>query len=163
MTISGLLRQYAAYDLWANEHFVDRLIGESEDLLDQHVASSFPSLRSTLMHIRDAESAWRCRLKSEKVIWPAQSSSEIGSLLHYTGMLNDQVHQMQEGDLLRTITYTDLRGNEHQQPAWEMIMHCFNHSTQHRGQLITMMRALEMDRIPSTDLARFQRESKATY
>ncbi len=163
MTISGLLRQYAAYDVWGNKQFVDRLIGESEAVLDRHVSSSFPSLRATLMHIRDAENAWRCRLKNEKAAWPAESSTSIDTLMHYSSLLHDHVDQMRDEDLLRTIAYTDLRGNEYRQPAWEMIMHCFNHSTQHRGQLITMMRALEMDRIPSNDLARFQRELKANF
>jgi uncharacterized damage-inducible protein DinB len=36
-------------------------------------------------------------------------------------------------------------------------LHCFNHSTQHRGQLITMMRTLGLDRIPATDLIVYQR------
>ena len=54
-------------------------------------------------------------------------------------------------------TYRDLRGNAHRQSAWQMIMHCCNHSTQHRGQLITQMRQLGLEEIPATDLVRFWR------
>jgi uncharacterized damage-inducible protein DinB len=43
------------------------------------------------------------------------------------------------------------------QPAWQLILHCLNHSTQHRGQLISQMRALGMEDIPANDLVVYQR------
>jgi uncharacterized damage-inducible protein DinB len=38
-----------------------------------------------------------------------------------------------------------------------MLLHCFNHSTQHRGQVITMMRTVGLVDIPANDLVVFQR------
>lgn len=161
--VPTLLKQYAAYDLWANKRFVDRLLEESEEVLDRNVPSSFPSLRATMLHIRNAEHVWTAQLKNEKYAWPAEASTAIENLIHHSTILHDHVQGMNENDLIEQITYSDLRGNAHAQPAWELVMHCFNHSTQHRGQLITMMRALGMERIPANDLVVYQRQIKASF
>ena len=155
-----LLKQYAAYDLWSNKRLVDRLGEEPDALLDRHVASSFPSLRLTVLHMRDAANTWLKRLKGEPYTWPAGPEVELADLLRRCEALHDHVSALSEEGLLRKVIYRDLRGNEHAQPVWQILMHCFNHSTQHRGQLITMMRALELDRIPNVDLIGYQRSVK---
>lgn len=157
-----LLKQYAAYDLWANRNFVDRLSQENDEILDRNIPSSFPSLRATILHIRNAEHVWTMRLKKEEYSWPAEPSTAIDNLIHHSTVLHDHVQAMNESGLIEQITYSDLRGNIHKQPAWELVMHCFNHGTQHRGQLITMMRAVGLDRIPANDLVNYQRQLKAT-
>jgi uncharacterized damage-inducible protein DinB len=153
-----LLRQLAAYSRWANTRFLDRLSEETEELLDRPVASSFPSLRATCLHIRDAESAWTLRLQGISTIpWPAEPATTLASWQKYTQALVALVDQATEEWSSASVVYHDLRGNRHEQPRWEMLLHCFNHSTQHRGQLITMMRTLGLDRIPATDLIVYQR------
>lgn len=157
MSIKPLLDQLAGYDLWANTRFVERLQREPAEVLDRPVPNSFPSLRATLLHIRDAENAWSCRLTGARATWPAETDTSIESLLKYTVRLRDLVIGMDEAALVSERTYQDLRGNTHIQAVWPMLMHCFNHSTQHRGQLITMMRALGLEGIPANDLVVYQR------
>ncbi|MBL7940998.1 MAG: DinB family protein [Flavobacteriales bacterium] len=152
-----ILDQLADYGLWANTRFVQRLQREADEVLDRNVPSSFPSLRSTLLHIRDAENAWHARLRGVPVIWPASPERAIEDLLKYTLQLRDLARSYDDADLGSTVLYHDLRGNEHRQTRWHMLLHCFNHSTQHRGQLITMMRALGLEDIPANDLVVFQR------
>lgn len=152
-----LIDHYADYTLWANTRFTERLSKETDTLLDSHVASSFPSLRATLLHIRNSENTWRCRLDGVVSTWPADSDDSLGTVLTYARSWHDKVRGMSEKELVQAITYKDLRGNEHTQPAWYVIMHCCNHSTQHRGQLITMMRALELTDIPANDMVVYQR------
>ncbi|WKZ66543.1 MAG: DinB family protein [Flavobacteriales bacterium] len=160
MSITFLLREYADYDLWANTRFVQRLAVEPDAVLDAPVRSSFPSLRSTLLHIRDAEHVWRCRLTGERHSWPAEPSLDPATLVDHASRLHGLVSGMDEADLLSLRTYRDLKGNEHRSAAWRMLMHCYNHSTQHRGQLITMMRGLGLDGIPANDLIVYQRSLK---
>jgi len=157
MSIKHLLDQYADYDLWANTRFVQRLQREPAEVLDRAVPSSFPSLRATLLHIRDAENAWFCRLTGAKTTWPAEADSAIDGLLRYSARLHDLVHGMDEAALNSDHTYLDLKGNAHTQRAWPMLMHCFNHSTQHRGQVITLMRILALEQIPANDMVIHQR------
>ena len=156
-----LLREFAAYDHWANTRFVERLTQEPDDTLDALAPSSFPSLRATVLHIRDAECAWTHRLLNEPVHWPAETSTAIGTLLPHCARLQDLVMGMDEDELTSERAYRDLKGNEHRSPVWRMLMHGFNHSTQHRGQLITQMRMLELERIPANDLVVFQRSLAA--
>ncbi|MBL7957375.1 MAG: hypothetical protein JNM49_05385 [Flavobacteriales bacterium] len=155
--ITSLLHEYADYDLWANERFVERLGRESDSVLDAHAPSSFPTLRRTLLHIRDAECAWACRIAGEPVRWPAEPSLEVVTLLAHSKRLRDLVHGMDGAALLSDRVYRDLKGNEHRSTVWRMLMHCFNHSTQHRGQIITQMRQLGLEGIPANDLIVHQR------
>ncbi len=155
--ITSLLHEYADYDLWANERFVERLGRESDSVLDAHAPSSFPTLRRTLLHIRDAECAWACRIAGEPVRWPAELSLEVVTLLSHSKRLRDLVHGMDGAALLSDRVYRDLKGNEHRSTVWRMLMHCFNHSTQHRGQIITQMRQLGLEGIPANDLIVHQR------
>ncbi len=158
MSTKPILDQLAGYNRWTNTRFVDRLKREPEDVLDRNVASSFPSLRSTLLHMRDAENAWMHRLQGiTPVPWPAEEDRAIDTLLKYTQRLQDLVLAKDEDWFEGTVTYHDLRGNKHEQARWHMLMHCFNHGTQHRGQLITMMRTLGLDEIPANDLIVYQR------
>lgn len=160
MNSAGLLKQFAAFDLWANRLFIERLLKEDQQFLDKEVPSSFPSLRATMLHIRNAEYVWLCRLKCEPFSWPAEESMEIESLLRHCTLLHDHVQKLSDEDLEREITYSDLHGNVHQQPAWQLLMHCFNHSTHHRGQIMTMLRVLGSNDIPSNDMVIFQRTLK---
>lgn len=153
----NLIRHYAAYGLWANTRFVERLANETSEVLDKPVPSSFPSLRATLLHIRDAEQVWWCRLNGVPHRWPAEDATDLATVMTHAHRFHDHVHGLGEAELLAVHAYADLRGNTFRQPAWQMIMHCINHGTQHRGQLITMMRALGLKDIPANDLVVFQR------
>lgn len=158
MSIKPLLDQMAGYNLWANIRAVERLQREPAETLDQEVPSSFPALRLTLLHIRDAESAWMHRLQGiAPVPWPAEESRSIETLLPYSERLRDLVLANTEAWLMDTVSYHDLRRNIHRQVRWQMLLHCFNHGTQHRGQLITMMRTLGLEAIPPNDLVVYQR------
>lgn len=152
-----ILDQLADYELWANTRFVQRLQREADEVLDRNVPSSFPSLRTTILHIRDAENAWYRRLTNTPMTWPAEADRSIDNLLKYTVQLRDLVKGYGENDLGSTCIYHDLKGNEHRQARWQMLLHCFNHSTQHRGQLITMIRTLGLEDIPANDLVVYQR------
>jgi uncharacterized damage-inducible protein DinB len=157
MRMKQLIDHFAAYDSWANARFVDRLLQEPDEVLDRQVPGSFPSLRATLLHIRDAEHVWYCRLTGTRHSWPASADMDLRSVLAHGQLFHDHVLGLDEEALEVVHDYTDLKGNVHRQPAWQMIMHCCNHSTQHRGQLITMMRTLELSRIPANDMVVFQR------
>lgn len=157
MDLLRLIDEYAAYDLWANTRILARLSREPETILDLHVKSSFPSLRATLMHIRDAENAWRQRMSGEPQQWPAEESSSTDTFLPHVTRIRDFVRSLTLEQLMGEAVYADLRGNEHRQPRYQALMHCFNHSTYHRGQLVTMMRQLDLGDIPALDLIAYQR------
>lgn len=158
--LRAAIDQYSAYDLWANTLFVRRLDREPDDLLDRETPSSFPSLRATILHVRNAEAAWLARITGAQPKWPASEETGISDLLTHSARMRDHVALMTDAAMQKIIAYQDLKGNNHQQAAWQMLMHCFNHGTYHRGQLVTMMRALGMDEVPHSDLVIYQRSLK---
>jgi uncharacterized damage-inducible protein DinB len=155
-----LIDHFVHYDHWANMRFVVRLSREADVVLDRIAPGSFPSLRATLLHIRDAEHTWWGRLTGQPTNWPATSEDHIDTVMVHAERLRDAVLAMDAGALHGECMYSDLKGNMHRQPAWQMIMHCLNHSTQHRGQIITQMRALGLGDIPANDLVVYQREQE---
>jgi uncharacterized damage-inducible protein DinB len=72
--VKQLLQQYALYNLWANKLIIERLDQLSEEDLYKEIASSFPSIFKTILHMMDVESVWWQRLKlQEHVQWPGKT------------------------------------------------------------------------------------------
>ena len=43
-------------------------------------------------------------------------------------------------------------------PVYQMLLHVFNHGTYHRGQLVTILRELGVEKIPQTDFIVWSRK-----
>lgn len=149
-----LIDQYADYDLWANTRIIERLQRERGALLDRHVKSSFPSLRLTIGHLRDAGNVWYQRVFGEP---PMEAGPGIDGLLKVSATMKDKMHGLDEAALLATTSYERGNGVRHVQPRWQQLVHCFNHASYHRGQVITIMRQLDLEEVPGTDLVTYQR------
>ena len=63
-----LLRQFAAYNTWANQRLCELVLTQPEEVLKQEVVSSFSSLYLTLLHMWDAESIWWQRIRLQEVV-----------------------------------------------------------------------------------------------
>src|SRR6185503_19381956 len=73
-----LLKQYAAYNSWANQRIIEIILQLPEEKQQQTIPSSFPYLQATLLHMWDAESAWWQRLKlQERLIMPSENFNGI--------------------------------------------------------------------------------------
>src|SRR5687767_5982111 len=69
-----LLKQYTAYNAWANQRLLDTILPLPPEEQTRQLPSSFGSLQSTLLHIWDAESIWWQRMKlQERVIFPSEN------------------------------------------------------------------------------------------
>jgi uncharacterized damage-inducible protein DinB len=112
--------------------------------LDAPVSSSFPSIRSTLLHIWEVEASWLSDLLGQ----PEPDFSVNLS----TGPLNDVFKGMLQSandfeSYVKTLTLSNLEervGYTRYDGVWEnqrkcdIILHCMNHSTFHRGQVVAM-------------------------
>ncbi len=166
------LLNFTGYNLWANTRIAD-LLKNNSSLLDKEMKSSFSSLRKTLYHIWGAEELWWKRLHGESLSkvpamdFPGSFDEAITNFLSVSKNFSELVKSKDENYLQTNCNYKDTRGNSYSQPHWQMIMHCMNHSTFHRGQLITMLRELVREdsfggvtTIPATDMIVFFREKK---
>lgn len=163
MTAQDLLRDFAAYNVWANTELVNWLIGQSVALLEQETPSSFHTIRQTLLHIWDVESSW---LEDLMGLPNAVSLLETftGSAAElFTGLLDKSiefevfVQKLSAEELQQTCTYPRYDGALETRTRFDIIQHCMNHSTYHRGQVVTMARQLGLTNLPETDYIKYLR------
>ncbi len=147
---------YTQYNLWANFRIIELIKNTDTTFLDKEVKSSFSSIRKTIEHMFMAEEVWYRRLNGEplKNMQHAEKDFELFIKQHAARSQSfiDFVSSKDEEFLKTNSTYKDLKGNEHINANWQMIMHCMNHSTSHRGQLITLLRTHGVTSIPATDM-----------
>lgn len=159
-----ILKQYAAYSVWANQKMVDAISSLSQQQQQQTVSSSFPSLHSTLLHMWDAESIWWQRLKlQEHIIRPSDtpnlSFTDVATGLAYLDkQWFEWISTSTEAALTHVFAYRNTKKEEFKQPVFQMLLHMFNHSTYHRGQLVNILHQLEVHNIPPTDFILWSRK-----
>ena len=159
-----LLVEYARYNLWANENLITLFRSVDDALISEYVESSFPSIRKTLLHIWDAESLWLERLNGHSPTdFPSKTfmgtnEDVFAGLLGASKALAQFVESKPAPFFRDKCTFSlILNKTEITQTFREMILHTINHSTFHRGQLITMCRQLNITPIPRTDYIVFSR------
>ena len=158
-----LLQQYAAYNLWATKLLVDMINKLSEEEISKEINSSFPSIYKTMQHLWFEEEIWWQRLKLVEHI-DVQSDKFTGTFADLAAHLAKQNKQWTEwvnGATENQIThvFAFVRNKEQiKMPVYQMLQHVFNHATYHRGQLVTMLRQLGVEKIPSTDFSTFCRK-----
>jgi uncharacterized damage-inducible protein DinB len=160
-----LLVNYARYNLYCNEKFIELFKQYDNALIEKEIVSSFPSIRKTLIHLWDVEVLWLERLKGNSPTeFPSQkfkgSNAEVYQNLsdiskRFLQFVENQPYpyfgkKVQFNLMTATGTFTHT-------PS-EMIHHCMNHQTYHRGQLVTMARQLGITQVPRTDFIIFKRE-----
>lgn len=162
--MKDLLLSYVKYNLWANKRLCERLEGLDEHIWNAELKSSFKTIRLTLLHIWDAQQIWFLRLKGKPVAeWPGSnytgSNSELtDSFLKQSEEMITLVELYTDEKLNSFCEFNDMKGNPHNIKISDILQHCMNHATFHRGQLVTMLRELDVDNIPGTDYITYVRE-----
>lgn len=152
-----MLTQFAAYNLWANGLLAACIQALPPHMQTQPVPSSFAGLHATLLHLWDAESIWWQRMKlQEHVARPSDSftgntNAVIRGLLEQSRQWAGWVQGAHEHMLEHQFIYRNSKRETFKQPVAQVLLHLFNHSTYHRGQLVTMLRQLGVTAIPQTD------------
>lgn len=155
--------QYANYNIWANNLVIESMLQLPLNKIDKLMTSSFPTIRATVSHTWSAEDIWLQRLmKSETILWAEsifKGSFEdacINWQLSSKG-LERFMNVQNDGSLNSILNYPDRQNQPHETPVYQILLHVFNHSTYHRGQLITMLRQTMEAKIPQTDFIVFAR------
>lgn len=149
--------QYASYNLWANQALLSLIESLPEEQQQAEIKSSFSSLYKTVLHLLDAESIWWQRIKlQEKIIRPSENDEGNFAvlrqqLLQQNKRWQEWIMQTNEHGLQHEFIYFNSKKERFKRPVYQMLLHLFNHGTYHRGQLVTMLRQLGVEKIPSTD------------
>ncbi len=158
------LSRLAAYNYWANEKCATLILAAGTAKADLVQLSSFPTIRKTVYHIWDAELVWIKRLLQESpVSWPPSAQFNgtlqegLDAMLENSKRFIDYMERSTDDSLQATVNYQTIAGKAYTNTVIDMITHCLNHSTYHRGQLITMLRGAGQTAVTSTDYIAFCR------
>jgi uncharacterized damage-inducible protein DinB len=119
------------------------------------------------MHMWDAESIWWQRMKMSEVVTPPSAHftgatrDVAASLLHQDKLWESWVTTASLVAIEHVFHYQNTKREQFKQPIYQMLLHIFNHGTYHRGQLVNMLRQLEVSNIPSTDFIIWSRRKKS--
>jgi len=159
-----VLSQFSAYHLWASQLLIERIEKLPEELLTQKVPSSFGGLHATLLHMWDAEAIWWQRMKLlEQITIPSEgftgnTSEVIKGLMNQSKQWHEWIINAQEHMFDHEFIYQNSKKESFKQPIYQMLLHLFNHGTYHRGQLVNILRQLEVGNIPQTDFIIWSRK-----
>ncbi|AFM39857.1 hypothetical protein Desaci_0797 [Desulfosporosinus acidiphilus SJ4] len=153
------------YDDWANFKLLDGIRQLENEEFIRDLSSSFSSVRDTMVHILGAEELWLSRWMGEqgRSLLNANNFLTADALSKrwsdFGKLLNSYLDSLKEENLMEEISYKNLKGIPYSLELWKQMLHVINHSTYHRGQVITMLRQLKKQP-PSLDLINYYLEHK---
>lgn len=158
-----LLQEYANYNHWANKQFTDVIMNLPDAQVYHNTKSSFSNIYKTLLHLWDAEAIWWQRINlADHVVVPSTNFSGglvqlVNELLLQNKHWYEFIEQSTENALLHVFMYSNSKKEQFKQPVCEVLIHVFNHQSFHRGQLVTMLRELDVAKIPHSGFIEFTR------
>ena len=163
--LQSQMLKLAQYNNWANQKVMNWIIEAGEQIADLEMKSSFTSIRKTVYHIYDAETLWLIRINGNQIqSWPPSRDFNY-SLNEFAGVFqkcsNDitlWIAAVDNKKLIENCAYKNLKGDPFVSSYYDIIQHFLNHSTYHRGQLITMLRQAGFTNVGSTDYITYCRE-----
>ena len=162
MTVKELLLHYARYNQWAHQRLLELINSLTTELHHATTPSSFNSLYKTVSHIWGAESIWFARLSNGTAKAPGDPfNGAMEKISDSLGGVDEQwvnwIREKSDRQLSEKLHYANSAGQEFYQPYDILLTHIFNHNTYHNGQLVTMLRALGVEKIPVTDFVAWSR------
>lgn len=153
MYLQDLTTRILHYNLWANERLTSWLMTIDRSIIYETTGSSFGTIDRTLQHILSAQIYWHEIIVKGQINEFNQPPKEnavdeiIAALVTSSQQLVSSLSKSDEQQLIERIQASDSA-----QSRYEYILHVVNHSSYHRGQIVTMCRALGVtEEIPVTD------------
>jgi uncharacterized damage-inducible protein DinB len=150
----NLMKNYAAYNLWANRTLINWLNENPAELMEIQTPSSFSTIKKTIVHIWHTQVYWLSIIKNEPTFNPEEFNGNIAEafaklieqskeLMAYISRLNEQ-ELTKKGLVINPWFECNFQN-------FEYLVQLINHSTYHRGQIITMAHCLGIKGAPMTD------------
>jgi uncharacterized damage-inducible protein DinB len=151
--------EVAQYNIWANNIAITWLEAINDEQWNREIVSSFNSIAKTCIHIAGAEKIWLERWIESKDIaflsntFDGSKTDLITIWQEASKNILSFVAQVDEGKLHTQFSLTRLNGESNTIMYGHSIAHVLNHSTYHRGQLVTMLRQVGFTKVSSTDMS----------
>lgn len=153
-------RELLLYTLWADRRMLAAVREVRPEDLTRDTGVSFGSLLGTMAHMLGAQRIWLARfagLSLDRVpgladfpdlqTWIDGWEETASGIEAFLATLTDE-------QLEAPITWTTTQGVTHTRPLWQPVVHLANHTTYHRGQVVSLLRQMGY-KANSTDLIYF--------
>ena len=161
--MSYSIYKHLTFNIWANTKTAEVLTEVNDEIYYRENKSSFPSIAKTVLHMWGAQNIWLKRLQGESLAaWPYQIEQEskagqLAGLVQSSQNILDFVTSKDDAFLSSLYSYTNMKGEPFTDSVEDTLFHVVNHSTYHRGQIITMLREAGITKVVSTDLIQYLR------
>ncbi|MCW5965977.1 MAG: DinB family protein [Bryobacterales bacterium] len=162
-----VLADYVRYTRWATAETLKACAALTYEELNEDMHTAYPTIWSTLVHLFQADSIWWSRFQQHpaSLLADYNPGTDLDDLrARWMRLLDDVVsfaESRTEEQWREHLRFRNARGNEFEQPLWQLMMHVVNHGTLHRGQVLAMFR--QLDRVPtSVDLINYYRRPTVT-
>ncbi len=140
------VRTLYQYNDWANQRITSACRPLGAAAFTRDLGNSFGSIRDTLVHFQWAEWIWLERWQGRSPKQPAAFNdfSDVATLEKRWKEIERNrelfLEQLTDDQLDRRIAYENLANQIWEYSLGQMMQHVVNHSTYHRGQVVTMLR-----------------------
>jgi len=152
-------RTHIRYSGWASQRLLNAAMSLEPEMMHRDLGVANKSVHGTLDHILMADRIWLARVTGAPIQPEGTLDMEWPRIQQRWQQFVDQ---LTDADLPRVVAYADLKGNAHQSPLCQIVLHVVNHATLHRGQVMAMFRQLSIAP-PPTDLIFYYREQHAAH
>jgi len=156
MSLRILMVNFTDYNAWANEMMVNFLALMPAQSWYTEVPSSFNTIAKTINHILAIQEYWYSVItesaytSDRRTIGDPDAIEVFDSLVSHSVLLKEAIQKFSDEDFLKKIRVDSPRFPANL-PRYEYIMQLLNHSTYHRGQVVTIGRSLGFTDAPNTD------------
>jgi len=159
------INRHMSFNVWANTQLAEVLRTLPDEIYFKENKSSFPSIAKTVGHIWGAQVVWLRRMQGESLTAlpgaEGQNKNEIlAGLVKSSEDLAAFVRSKDDAFLSRKYAFKNLKGEPFEDPYEDTLFHVVNHSSYHRGQVISMLREAGVAKVPGTDLVHYLRTTR---
>ena len=161
-----LLKNYTNYNLWANSKICYFISAIDETVNDEITNDRVMIIKESVYKIWDNETIWYNRFTRDATSKnPADNFN--GSFIEFQKKFLDQSHRLvsyaaslDDSQLNSDFEYSNPAGEKFKTQLYRVIMHCVNHSTYLRGQIVTMLGSIGYENLSSLDLETYLKEGQ---
>ena len=152
------------YDIWIDRKLLEVIGLVNKEIYMKDLGSSLGGIHSTIVHILSADNIWLAR-------WTGKTTAPLKAVDiptdevfkkqwdAYHCEMNNFVRGLGQDTLDQPLPYTDVKGNTFSHPLCQQMQHKVNHSTYHRGQVVTLLRQ-RGEKVVSTDFIQYIRQKE---
>jgi uncharacterized damage-inducible protein DinB len=143
--IHSLIITLYDYTIWANGRLLAKIAPLTDAQRTQVFSQGYKSIFDTLIHTLAAETLWFARWRGASpraILSRADVPTLADAQARWEALIGERrafLSRLSETQLAQLAQWTSTRGEPYALPLWQIILHCANHSMQHRAELAAML------------------------